>query len=175
MTRKMILKSVAVLGVALLAAQAFAGEALVLKAQTDRESYSNGVNIARNLRQQGGEVNLDVLIQGMKDELTGEKLLMTEEDIHKTLAALQAEMAQRQKLAATKRNEMKGDAGTAKAGPDGNSAQGGQSDQSTTNKVATSVAGRYEKRIEVKKRAAEMRERMIEQGRQGAGRTPGAI
>src|SRR5574341_2117574 len=128
MTLKMKLIGMAALATALLTAQAQAGDKTVLKTQTDRESYSNGVNIARTLKQQSGVVNLDVLIHGMKDELTGDKLLMTEDDLHKTLAALQADMekllttedefhktlaalqtdmARKQQAAAARRGEMK--------------------------------------------------------------------
>jgi hypothetical protein len=161
----------------LLASQASAQEHMVLKSRQDRDNYSAGVTIARNLKQQGGEINLDVVIKGMTDELRGEHLLMTEEEIRKTTAALEAEQIQKQKQAAIKRNEMKAKAGgeaarAANAHPDDSSAikkeegmaqkteQGGQI---TPNKVATSVVERSRVRSEVKKRAAEMRKQILEQ------------
>jgi hypothetical protein len=85
---------IAVMGVGFLAALVYADDQLVLKTQKDKENYTTGVNIVRKLKQQGGEVNLDIMIQGMKDEITSEKLLMTEDDIQKTMYALQNEPKQ---------------------------------------------------------------------------------
>lgn len=104
----MKIKWMAVLGMGLLATRVFAGEPLVLKNQTEKDNYSTGVNIVRNLKQQGGAVNLDIVIKGMKDELTGGKLLLTEEDLRKSLAAL--EMTRQQKQALIKRDDIKADA-----------------------------------------------------------------
>jgi hypothetical protein len=180
MTLKMKLIGMAVLATALLGAQAQAGDEPVLKTRTDRESYSNGVNLARTLKQQGGEINLDVLIKGMKDELMSDKLMMTEEDIRQTIAALEAEQMQKRKQAATARDAMKAKAAdeavkTENAAPNDNSAQGEQGGQIAQNKVKASVANRYEMRRAVKNRAAEMRQKTIEQERQGQAASQGAI
>jgi len=173
----------AILGVALLAGQAFADEQAVLSTPADRENYTNGVTIARNLKQQGGAVNLDILIKGMMDELRGEKLLMTEEDILKTLTVLQAESMQKKTQAAMKRGEVKAGAGNtaaaANTGPNNGPAArkeaqaqkpapDGQAAQIAPAKPFTSVAERYTMRRAIKNRAAEMRRKVIEQGRQGA-------
>jgi hypothetical protein len=80
----------ALLGVVLLAGQAFGGEQQVLTTQKDKENYSTGVEFVRNLKQQGGAIDLDLVIQGIKDGLTGEKLLMTEAEIRMIMAARQA-------------------------------------------------------------------------------------
>jgi hypothetical protein len=69
-----------------LAAQAFGGEQQALKTQKEKESYSTGIEFVRNLKQQGGAIDLDLVIQGIKDGLTGETLLMTEADIRTTMA-----------------------------------------------------------------------------------------
>ena len=89
--KKMTLNLAAVLGMALLASQVLAGEQQTLKTQSDRENYVTGVSIVRSLKQQGGAVNLDLVIQGMKDELTGESLLVTEDELRKTQFALEDE------------------------------------------------------------------------------------
>lgn len=82
---------IAVVGVVLLAAAPlYAEEQNTLQTSTDKESYSAGVEIVRNLMRQGGAVNLDAVIQGMKDGLTGQELLMTEEELRMALAARQA-------------------------------------------------------------------------------------
>ena len=108
MTLKTTLIWTAVLGLVLPAVQVFAGEPVALKTQTDKESYAAGVNIVRTLTQQGGEINLDVVIKGLKDGLSGDKLLMTEDDLLRTIAGLK--MTRTQDQAANKRSDSKIDA-----------------------------------------------------------------
>lgn len=51
-----------------------------LATEKDRVHYAIGFNIASNLKQQGVDVDLDLVIRGMRDALTGaEPLLSTEE------------------------------------------------------------------------------------------------
>lgn len=90
----MKLRLTIVLAIVLLACQAGAGETLGLKTQKDIENYNAGVRIARSLQQQGGEINLDIVIQGMKDELTGEGHILTEDNVSETMVASQNEMKQ---------------------------------------------------------------------------------
>jgi hypothetical protein len=85
-----------VLAIVLLACQAGAGEKLALKAQKDIENYNTGVRIVRSLKQQGGEINLDIVIRGMKDELTGEGHILTEDNVSETMVASQDELKQKQ-------------------------------------------------------------------------------
>jgi FKBP-type peptidyl-prolyl cis-trans isomerase len=110
---KMTLKWVAVLGVALLAAQACTEKRVDLKTQKDKVNYGLGVGVARNFKRQGIEVDADVVIKGLRDALSGQKLLMTDEELQKTMTAFQVEMRQKQaaamKLAAEK-NKKEGDA-----------------------------------------------------------------
>ena len=93
----MKLKLIIILGVLLLACQVGAEETLVLKTQKDKDNYNTGVKIVRSLKQQGGEINLDVVIQGMKDELTGEGHILTEDNVSETMVASQNELRQNQK------------------------------------------------------------------------------
>ena len=90
----MKLRSIIVLGIVFLACQAGAGETLALKTQKDIENYNAGVRIARSLRQQGGEINLDIVIQGMKDELTGEGHILKEDNVSENMVASQNELKQ---------------------------------------------------------------------------------
>src|ERR1700690_1260597 len=92
----MKLKLIIILSVVLLACQVGAEETLVLKTQQNRENYNTGVRIVRSLKQQGGEINLDIVIQGMKDELTGEGHILTEDNISETMVASQNELRQKQ-------------------------------------------------------------------------------
>lgn len=103
----------AVLGVGLLAAQAIAQDATALKTQKDKVSYGIGVSFARNLKLQGIEIDQDDLAKGLRDELAGTKLLMSDEDLRTVMTAFQTEMKQKQAQAikiASEDNKKKGEA-----------------------------------------------------------------
>lgn len=108
MKPKMTTKGMAVLGIWLLAAQAGAGEPQPPRTQKEKVSYTIGVDTARVLRQQGIEVDLDTLVQGLRDGMSGEKLLMTDLDLLDTRNATQKELARKQ--AEKKKNRGKGQA-----------------------------------------------------------------
>ena len=114
MTLKMTaLKWMAVLGILLLAAPVSAAETTVLKTQKEKISYGIGVDMARNFKQQGIEFDADILIKGFKDQSSGGKLLMTEDDIRATLNAYQTEIMQKRAQAlkaAAEENKKIGDA-----------------------------------------------------------------
>lgn len=71
---------------------AIAQEKITLKDQKDKVSYSIGLNIGSTLKQQGLELNTDALSAGLKAALSGEKALLTEEQVRETLMAFQREM-----------------------------------------------------------------------------------
>ena len=85
--------------VVLVPPQVFAGEPVVLKTQKERVSYSIGVSVIRNFKQQGLEIDLDVVMQGMKDALGDRKILLTEEEIRATLTAVQTGIRLKQRQA----------------------------------------------------------------------------
>ncbi len=99
MKLKMTLKGTLMLGIVLLTYQAIAGEPLVLKTQEDRVNYGIGVNVVRNFQQQGMEVNLEMVFQGMKDALASGKLLMSEGDLRKTMVDFSTELRRKQAIA----------------------------------------------------------------------------
>ena len=90
-----------VLGVVLLTSPAFPGEKPVLKTQMDKVNYSIGVSTIRNFRQYRGgrDIELDKVIQGMKDELSGGKLLISEKELRAVLNAIQTEIMQKKRTA----------------------------------------------------------------------------
>jgi UDP-GlcNAc:undecaprenyl-phosphate/decaprenyl-phosphate GlcNAc-1-phosphate transferase len=94
---KMMLKWMAVLGVVILAAQVTAEETPVLKTQKDKVSYGIGVDLIRNIRQQGIEIDMDALMKGIKDAFAGENLLMTEKDLRTTMNAFQTDLRRKQR------------------------------------------------------------------------------
>jgi FKBP-type peptidyl-prolyl cis-trans isomerase FklB len=66
--------------------------------EKEKRGYALGVQVSTDIARQGIEVDPPLLLQGLKDALTGNKLLMTFEDMNATLADMQKE--QREKLAA---------------------------------------------------------------------------
>jgi FKBP-type peptidyl-prolyl cis-trans isomerase FkpA len=87
----MTLKWIVVLGVVLSAAQVFAGETPVLKTPIERQSYGLGVDMGKNLKRQGAEMDPEILLRGMKDAMGGDKLLMTDEELVITMKNFAAE------------------------------------------------------------------------------------
>lgn len=85
-----------VLGCVLLAVQASAEEPQVPMTRQEQMSYSLGVNVIRNFTQQGVELDLESMVKGMRDALSGKGLLMTDLDMRITMAELQNEMKQKQ-------------------------------------------------------------------------------
>ena len=81
-------------GVVLLVSLANAGETPVLKTQKDKLSYATGVDMVRSFQRQGVEVDRELFLKGVKDGLSGEPLLMSENDL---LIALK-EFRTRQKM-----------------------------------------------------------------------------
>lgn len=85
----------AVLGVVLLLAQC-AQEPTELKTEKDKTNYGIGVSVARNFKQQGMDVDVNLVVKGLKDELTGKKLLMSDDELRKTMTAYQQELWRKQ-------------------------------------------------------------------------------
>lgn len=102
-----------VTGMMLMTLQVQAKEPEQLKTNNDRVSYGIGVDMARNLKKQGIEANLDLVIKGIRDSSTGAQLLMSDAEMQKSLADYQKELSGRQaqlKVLAGERNKRAGDA-----------------------------------------------------------------
>jgi FKBP-type peptidyl-prolyl cis-trans isomerase FklB len=89
---KMKFKWIAVLGVLFLAVPLSAEENIVLKDQKEKVSYSIGIDIGNNLKNLKVDMNLDLLVRGIRDVLSETKLLMTEQEIRSTMMAFQKEL-----------------------------------------------------------------------------------
>jgi len=108
-----MLKWLTAVSVGFMVSHAGAEEMPVLKTQKEMVSYGIGVNIAKSFKKDDVEFDMDLLVKGMKDGLSGEKLLMTERELRKVMNTFQGdlrrkEMANRQVLA--EENKKKGDA-----------------------------------------------------------------
>lgn len=104
---------ITVMGVALLAGQACAGEKAGLKDEKDKVSYSIGLEIGNKFKSQSIDINADTLASGIKDALSGTKPLMTEKEIQETMTAFQEEMMDKQAektKALAEKNKKEGDA-----------------------------------------------------------------
>jgi FKBP-type peptidyl-prolyl cis-trans isomerase FklB len=69
---------------------------MVLKTQKDKVSYSIGVDIGTTLKNQSLDVDPAILARGIRDSMSGQKPLMTDQEIRDTIAAFQKEMTAKQ-------------------------------------------------------------------------------
>jgi FKBP-type peptidyl-prolyl cis-trans isomerase len=60
----------------------------------DKVNYGIGVEVIRNYKNQGTEIDLDQVIKGMKDGLSGQTLI-PEKELRKIMTAFQTELRQR--------------------------------------------------------------------------------
>jgi FKBP-type peptidyl-prolyl cis-trans isomerase len=90
---------------ALSAARVQAEEPAQLTSKSDLLNYSIGVETARNLKKQEIELNLDMIVRGMKDGLSGAKILIPEKVLRKTMNDLQTEVRRKQSVSLKTRGE----------------------------------------------------------------------
>jgi FKBP-type peptidyl-prolyl cis-trans isomerase FklB len=93
-----------------LVANSFAGETTLLKDENDRLNYSFGYQIGDNFKQKGLKVDMEILIKGIRDALSGAEPLMTQEEIRDTLVgfnkqSVAARRAQKKQQARQYRDE----------------------------------------------------------------------
>src|SRR4051812_11099944 len=69
-----------------------AADSSPLKDEKDKISYGYGMEIGKNLKRQGIEINPDLLAQGLKATLNGDKTLLTDDEVRQTMMAFQQKM-----------------------------------------------------------------------------------
>lgn len=74
----------------------------------ERVSYSVGLNMGQNLERDGIEVDLDYLIQGLRDALEGNPPLLSEQEMQAAGQQIQQQMAERRQAAGAE-NRAKGE------------------------------------------------------------------
>jgi len=67
-----------------------------LKTDKEKRSYAIGMDLGNKLRKQSVDVDSDILIQGYKDALAGDKTLLTDEEVHAIFVQLGAEIRKAQ-------------------------------------------------------------------------------
>ena len=65
-----------------------------IQSRKDKISYAFGVDLARDLKQQKNDLNIDLLMRALKDALADKPLVMTDDEVTATLKQLQAEQKQ---------------------------------------------------------------------------------
>jgi FKBP-type peptidyl-prolyl cis-trans isomerase FklB len=85
-----------ILGLFLLAGTAYPDEQAELKGQKERLSYSLGFYFGSNLKRDEIDIDMDILLKGIKDSLSGNKTLMTEQEMRETLTSFQKEVQAKQ-------------------------------------------------------------------------------
>ncbi|MDQ1336311.1 MAG: Peptidyl-prolyl cis-trans isomerase [Thermodesulfobacteriota bacterium] len=88
-------------------------EAPILKTQKDQVNYAIGVQLIGNLKRQRVDIDLDLIMKGMQDAFSGEKLLMSDAEVRKAFMIYQDEVRRSQatlRNASLEENKKKGDA-----------------------------------------------------------------
>jgi FKBP-type peptidyl-prolyl cis-trans isomerase len=83
-----------------------------LATMTDKVSYAIGLNLGKGLKQQEVEVDLDVLLRGIKDALAEGQPAMTDEEIQQTMLEFQQDLARRaqeRRAAQAEKNQAEGE------------------------------------------------------------------
>lgn len=71
---------------------------LTLKTPKDKVSYAIGMNIGKSLKRDSVDVDPAILLRAIKDQLAGNKSLLTDQEVQATLTALQADLRKKQEL-----------------------------------------------------------------------------
>jgi FKBP-type peptidyl-prolyl cis-trans isomerase FklB len=82
--------------VATAATAAMAADKLELKTDKDKVSYAIGMDMAGSLKKNDIAINPDILGKAIKDVLTDQKALMTDDEVKTTLTSLQKDMQEKQ-------------------------------------------------------------------------------
>jgi len=85
----------------------------VFPGQKEKVSYALGMNLGTNLHQQQIEIDPNMLLQGLKDAMSGNKPLMTEDEARAALMQLQSDVRAQQQAKAARAadtNKKEGDA-----------------------------------------------------------------
>ena len=94
----MMMRWLAVLCFLVVAVDASGKEVTALKTKKDMVSYGIGVNIAKSFKKDDIEFDLNLIVKGLKDGMSGKKLLMSERDLRHVMNAFQSELRQKEMM-----------------------------------------------------------------------------
>jgi len=87
----MKLRCIAIFSLGLLTTQVSAEDTQKPMSKADKLGYSIGYNIANSLKQQGIEINQELLLKGIADVFSGKKPLLSEQEVQQNLNAFRTE------------------------------------------------------------------------------------
>ncbi len=67
-----------------------------LQTQKDKSSYSIGLDIGRNIKSQELDLDIDILVQGIRDGVVGDSALLTDKEIEETMQQFSQERMEQQ-------------------------------------------------------------------------------
>lgn len=108
----MNLKWVILCSLVAISSQAWSAEKTVFKTDKDKLSYSIGASIGKNLKNESADIDINLLIEGLKASIAGEKVLLSDKEIRQVMNDYQTQMRQRamaNKQQATVENKKKGE------------------------------------------------------------------
>ena len=85
-------RGVMIIGMMLVASTALAAGVTELKSKKDKASYAIGMDMGNSLKRNEIDVDPDILAQALKAVLTGQKTLLTKDDVKTILTDLQQEV-----------------------------------------------------------------------------------
>jgi len=92
----MMLRWMVVFGILVVISQVSAEEKQVLKDQKEKISYIIGLDIGKNFKRQAIDIDPDILNRGLKDGLSGNEPLLTEQEIREVTTSFEKELRARQ-------------------------------------------------------------------------------
>jgi FKBP-type peptidyl-prolyl cis-trans isomerase len=90
----MNLKWIIVCGLFVTSGQSWSAEKTVLKTDKEKLSYSIGASIGKNLKMESTDIDLSLLIKGLKDSSSGEKSLLSDQEIRQVMTDYQKQLRQ---------------------------------------------------------------------------------
>jgi len=108
-----MLKWFVALAICILAAEVSAEESQLLKTEKEKVSYGIGVDVGRNFKKLGIDIDMDILLNGLKDGYSDNKLMMNDKDLRETMNAYQSELLKKQaqsRIEAAEKNKKAGEA-----------------------------------------------------------------
>jgi len=88
--------------VSVLGEEAKTKKAVQFKTELDKVSYAIGIQLGRNFKMQGIEINPELLILGIKDAMAGKELALRQDEIQQVMMSFQQRMTAKQATQGTR-------------------------------------------------------------------------
>lgn len=101
-TKLLSLSLLSLMGICLVAPLSHAGDEQPLTSASDKTQYAIGVEVARNFKNQGLKLDPEMVMKGIRDGLSGGKLLLSEKELRNILISIQSDIRRKQSMAKRK-------------------------------------------------------------------------